>query len=67
MEKNPVSSEFNGVGEIKLDRPATDGFVTDIDATLGQCVFDIVKAQRKTEIQPRRMLDDFGWKTMPAI
>ncbi len=61
------SSELAGVGQAKLDRPATDGFVTDIDATLGQQVFDIAKAQRKAEIQPHRMLDDFGWKTMAAI
>jgi len=61
------SSEFVGVGEAKFERPATDGFVTDIDATLGQQILDIAKAQRKAEIQPHRMLDDFGWKTMAAI
>ena len=56
------SSELSGVGKAKFYRPAADGFVGDIDATLGQQILDILKAQRKSEIQPDGILDDLGWK-----
>ena len=36
--------------ETKLDRPAADSFIRDIDAALGQQIFDIPKTQGKPEI-----------------
>ena len=56
-----------GVGETQLYRPATDGFIRDIDTTLRQQVFDIPKAQQKAATQPDSLLDDLGWKTVAAI
>jgi hypothetical protein len=39
----------------------------DIDATLGQQILNIPKAQRKSEIQPDGILDDLGWKAVAVI
>jgi hypothetical protein len=51
----------------KFYRPAADGFIGDIDATLGQQILDIPKTQRKSEIQPDGILDDLGWKAVAVI
>ena len=60
-------SELSGVGKAKFYRPAADGFIGDIDATLGQQILDIPKTQRKSEIQPDGILDDLGWKAVAVI
>ena len=57
----------SGAGKAKFCRPAADGFIGDIDATLGQQILDIPKAQRKSEIQPDGILDDLGWKAVAGI
>ena len=46
------SPELSGIGDAKLYGPAANSFIGDIDATLGQQILDIPKAQRKSEIQP---------------
>ena len=61
------SSELSDVGKVKFYRLAADGFIGDIDATLGQQILDIPKAQRKSEIQPDGILDDLGWKAVAVI
>ena len=61
------SSELSGVGKVKFYRLAADGFIGDIDATLGQQILDIPKAQRKSEIQPDGILNDLGWKAVAVI
>ena len=48
------SSEPSSGGKAKFYRPAADGFIGDIDPTLGQQVLDIPKAQRKSENTARR-------------
>ena len=60
------SSELSGGGKAKFYRPATDA-IGDIDATLGQHILDIPKAQRKSEIGPHGILDDLGWKAVAVI
>ena len=59
------SSELSGVG--KFYRLTADGFMGDIDATLGQQILDIPKAQSKSEIQPDGILDDLSWKAVAVI
>jgi hypothetical protein len=61
------SPELSGIGDDKLYAPAANSFIGDIDATLGQQILDIPKAQRKSEIQPDGMLDDLGRKTVAVI
>jgi len=55
------------VGQAKRHRPAPDGLVGGIYATLGEEVFDIPEAQGKAEKQPDGMLDDLGWVAVAAI
>ncbi len=52
------SSEALGVGEPKLDRPAADGLIRNVDAALSEHVFDVAEAQREPIIQPDGVLDD---------
>ena len=61
------SSKPLGVGEPKLARPAADGLIRNINASLSQKVLDVSKAERKSKIQPNGVLDDFDWKAMAAI
>jgi hypothetical protein len=61
------SPELSGRGDAKLCGPAANSFIGDIDATLGQQILDILKAQRKSEMQPDGMLDDLGRKTVAVI
>jgi len=55
------------MGEAKLDRPAADGLIRNINASLSQKVLDISKAERKPKKQPDGVLDDLDWETMAAI
>ena len=48
----------------ELQEPASNRFVRNIDATLGQQILDITKRKREPGVEPHRMLDDLGRKTM---
>ncbi len=48
----------------ELQEPASNRFVRNIDATLGQQILDITKRKREPGVEPDRMLDDLGRKTM---
>ncbi len=48
----------------ELQEPASNRFVRNIDATLGQQILDITKRKREPGVEPYRMLDDLGRKTM---
>ena len=59
--------QSSGVLRSKLAAPRSDGFVGHRDATLGEKVLAIAKAEREPMIQPNGMADDFGWKPVPPI
>lgn len=40
--------------------PEPDRFVTDVDATFVEEIFDIAQRERKTDVQHHRQADDFG-------
>ncbi len=48
----------------ELQESASNRFVRNIDATLGQQVLDITKRKREPGVEPDRMLDNLGRKTM---
>ena len=48
----------------ELQEPASNRFVRNIDATLGQQILDITKRKCEPGVEPDRMLDDLGRKTM---
>ena len=47
--------------------PASDRFVRDRYAPFGQQVFDVSETQREPEIEPDRLVNDLGWKTVPSV
>ena len=48
----------------ELQEPASNRFVRNIDATLGQQILDITKRKREPGGEPDRMLDDLGRNAM---
>ena len=48
----------------ELQEPASNRFARNFDATLGQQILDITKRKREPGVEPDRMLDDLGRKTM---
>ncbi len=51
----------------EMVHPAPDGLVGDRDPAFRQQIFDVAEAQREPNIEPDRVLDDFGWKAIAAI
>jgi hypothetical protein len=47
--------------------PAPDGLIGDRDPAFRQQIFDVAEAQREAEIEPDRVLNDFGRKAIAAI
>ena len=50
-----------------LPVPGSHRFVGHRDATLGEKVLDIAKAQREPMVQSNGMADDFEWKAVASI
>ena len=51
----------------ELDTPRSDRFIGNGDAALSQKTLDIAKAQAKSVVQPDRVADDFGRKSISAV
>src|ERR1700731_1572843 len=51
----------------ELQHPAPHRFVGDVEPSFGQQLLDIAIAQSEAEIEPDRVLDNFGWEAMPAV
>jgi hypothetical protein len=51
----------------ELQHPTPHRFIGDIEPALGEQFLHVAVAQRKAEIEPDRVLDDLGRKTMAAI
>jgi hypothetical protein len=47
--------------------PAPDGLIGDHDPAFCQQIFDVAEAQREPNIEPDRVLDDFGRKAIATI
>src|ERR1700730_4850928 len=47
--------------------PAPDSLIGDHDPAFRQQIFDVAEAQREPNIEPDRVLDDFGRKAIAAI
>jgi len=50
-----------------LQHPASDGFVGDVEPTLGEQILHVSVAQRKGQVEPYSVLDDNRRKTVAAI
>ena len=51
----------------ELDTPKSDRFIGNGDAALSRKILDIAKAQAKSMVQPDRVADDFGRKSISAV
>ena len=51
----------------EMVHPAPDRLIGNNNPAFGQQILDVAEAQRKPEIDPDRVLDDFGRKAIAAI
>src|SRR5205814_4113792 len=51
----------------QLQHPAPDGFVGDVEPSLGEEIFDVSVAEREAQVEPDRMLDDDGRKPVTTV
>jgi hypothetical protein len=51
----------------RTSTPTPHRFIGDVEPALGQQFLHVAVAQREAEIEPDRVLDDLGRKTMAAI
>jgi hypothetical protein len=51
----------------KFQHPTSDGFIGEVEPTLGQEILDVSIAEREAQVQPHSMLDDNRRKTVAAI
>src|SRR4051794_12444335 len=59
--------QLAGEQRTKLQHPAPDRFVGQVEATFGKQLLDIAVAQIEAEIKPNRVLDDRGREAMAAV
>jgi hypothetical protein len=51
----------------EMVQPAPDGLIGDHDPAFRQQIFDVAEAQGEPNLEPDRVLDDFGRKAIAAI
>jgi len=56
----PAFAQFRRDRRPEMVHPAANCFVRDRNAAFRQQIFDVAKAQSKSEIEPDRVLDDFS-------
>lgn len=59
--------QFLSVVEAELLTPMANGFIRNDDASVGQKIFDIAKAQTETMIKPDGMPNDFRREAMTMV
>ena len=66
-ESPMLATQPLGKSRPELDAPKANRLVADGDTPLGQQIFDIPMAQIESMIQPDRIADDVGWKTVTLV
>ena len=59
--------EPTSVSSAKLDTPESDGFVADTNASFGEQVLDITITEVKSMVEPDRVTDDIGRKSVTLV
>ena len=59
--------QTTSISSTKFDTPKSDGFVANNDASLREQVFDITIAEVESMVQPDRVTDDVGRKSVTLI
>jgi hypothetical protein len=63
----PSFAEFRRDHWPEMVHPAPNGLIRDRNAAFCQQIFDVTKAQGKPQIEPDRLLDDFGGEPLPFV
>jgi hypothetical protein len=63
----PLSSQGSGVLGSELQAPEANGFVSNNNATLGQDVLNVAKAQCESVVQPDGASNDLGRETVAFV
>ena len=58
-----AAAQFVGIHLPKLEAPLPDRFIADDNPALCEKLLDIAVTERKAEIQPDSVTDNFGWET----
>jgi hypothetical protein len=66
-QSNLLLSKPAGVLRSELQTPEPNRLIRDQNATLGQQIFDVAKAERESVIKPDGMTDDLGRKPMTSV
>jgi hypothetical protein len=59
--------ETTSISSAKLDTPGSDGFVADTNASFGEQILDITIAKIESMVEPNRVTDDVGRKSVTLI
>lgn len=62
-----ATRQFIGIHLPEFEVPLSYGFVGQYDSALGHELFDVARAEGKTEIQPGAVTDDVGWKAVAFV
>ena len=60
----PSLPKVPGDGLAKLNKPASDSFIGNIQTALREEIFNIAITQSEPTVEPYGVADDFGWKAM---
>lgn len=63
----PTLTQFIGICLAKLQRPFADRLLRDNGAETGHQFLNVAKTQRKPEVEPHHVADDFRWIAQPAV
>ncbi len=58
------AAQVSGDDGSKLQEPATNGLVGDVQTSFGDHLLNIAETQSEPAIQPDRMADNFRWKAV---
>ena len=67
VRPGPASAQVGGDQRPEMVHPTPDGFVRDGNAALRQQIFDIAQTQGKSKVEPDRLLNDLGPKTVASV
>ena len=59
--------ESKSVSSAKLNTPESDGFIADTNAAFGEQILDITIAEVESMVEPNRITDDVGRKSVTLI
>ena len=63
----PATPQIAGIDPTKLEHPAPDRLVGDVEAAIRQEIFHVAVAEREAKIEPDRVLYDHWWEAVASV